>query len=272
MCRGSSTRRRRLRLQLSANRKLTVTWWIGESTVGVVNIVKSTMLPYLKASEGAERSCRHRRRLRGLRRGKKRSRECHSRSNAPPPTQTTKEPKVRSMNMHLRACDFWYERQEEFSKLFKQSHLCHTAFEMVGLGYPLRVSSSTPAYSRWLSRWRVLRGRIVPCGEGVVWCSRIGPSFPYWMEQRFGILVGDYNVKPSVDQASLTLLDWSSDYRIRHYEFHCSPLGNRSRGGRFVFRCAFCRGSPSWRGPHRFGRCHQCSRPAAGSTGRGRGR
>jgi len=51
-----------------------------------------------RASNGAEKSCRPRRRKRGLRRGKRRSRECHSRRSAPSTATVSKPPSSRKVN------------------------------------------------------------------------------------------------------------------------------------------------------------------------------
>jgi len=95
-------------MQLSVNRKLTVTRWIGQETVRVSSSRVSTRgVAYEKASEGAEKSCRVRRRKRGLRKGKKRSRVGKTRSNAPLPPPDS-GPSNRMFRMTLRAFD-WAE-------------------------------------------------------------------------------------------------------------------------------------------------------------------
>jgi hypothetical protein len=71
-----SRARMRLRLQLGVSRKLTVTRWIGSTTVRVgLSCVSKRQVSYAKASEGVEKSCRGTRRTRrGLRSGKRRAR------------------------------------------------------------------------------------------------------------------------------------------------------------------------------------------------------
>jgi len=51
-----------------------------------------------KASERAEKSCRHRRRKRGLRKGKVRSRVCHTRRSLPQPATSSKTQSPRLVN------------------------------------------------------------------------------------------------------------------------------------------------------------------------------
>jgi len=178
----SSCRRKCLRLQLGVTRKLTATRWMEDWTVRVhVTRVRYGDLQ-LKAGKGAEKSC-FKRRSRGQRKGKKRSRGRHPRLNAPIPAQKVDGPKDRTINMHLRACDYWYDVQEKFGSLFCKSKLFR---ELEGGPHYWRDSWGVPM-DAWQHRWMKLRTKIVPCGEGAVWCSRIGPSFLYWLEQRFGI-------------------------------------------------------------------------------------
>jgi len=209
----ASVSRMRLRMQLCVNRKLVATRWIGGWTVGVHVLG----CPRLKASEGAEKSCRKRRRLRGQRRGKMRSRGRHPRSSAPTPARRVNEPKDRTITKHLRACDHWYDREEQFKNLFLQSQL-----------YRLLVSGhrELESYRVWRGRWKSLHDHVVRFGEGVVWCSRIGPSFSYWLEQRFGIIVDrTEQLRPVVARSVLS--DWLESYRIRHDNSLSRRFGNR---------------------------------------------
>jgi hypothetical protein len=263
MGRGSSTRRRSLRLQLGVSRKLTVFRWIGSVTVGVMNTSVRTNAREnrSKAKEGAEKSCRLRRRWRGQRKGKQRSRGRHPRSRAPIPTQPAKERSERTMMRHLRACDHWWERQEEMGKLFQKSKLYSDLRSSRGENF------SDESYAKWRCTWQKLRSHIIRFGEGVEWCSRIGPSFSYWLEQRFGIIVRRYTNNPV--HAAATLRDWSDRIRIRNDNFKFRTIGNRSLVPRFIFVCAFCKGGRTWTGASRLGRCPHCSRPAIGAGGRG---
>jgi hypothetical protein len=84
---GSSTRRKERRYLLGATPKATRLWWIGQVTVRVMTVCDSklsTRHVREKAQYGAERSCRDRRRKRGLRRGKSRSRGRQPRRSSPP--------------------------------------------------------------------------------------------------------------------------------------------------------------------------------------------
>lgn len=226
----SSLRRRLLRMGLSVNRKLTSYRWIGNTTVGVVRVVRHDP-SRLKAIERAEKSPRKRKRVRGRRCGKERSRGRHPRSKPPPPALKPKEPKDRTIIKHLRACDHWFDRQEQFGELFKESQT-----------YRLSVATSPKRlllpkliepYRAWKKRWLTLRNRAVICGEGVVWCSRIGPSFSYWLEQRFGIIVvfvDKYHNQRYGPIARSTLLSMEDEIRIRNDNFSRRPTTNKRLG------------------------------------------
>jgi len=192
------------RLHTGVNRKLCVTRWIGSTTVRV-GVLKQNRV---KASEGAERSCRKRRRVRGQRKGKSRSRVGKTRPDPALPAQKLKEPKERTILRHLRACDHWYDRQEQFGKLFKESQLYRQGqgARYFGFGWEF-------GFRVWEKRWLQLHNRIEPCGEGVVFCSRIGESFSYWLEQRFG-LVWKHNPTGYVS-ADVHLKQWRADLASR---------------------------------------------------------
>lgn len=281
MCQGASLKRRLFRLGLSVNRKLILTRWIGNTTVGVVRMIGNHP-SRAKASEGAEKSSRKRKRVRGQRSGKLRSRGRQPRSSSPTPAPGDKEMKVRTMNKHLRACDHWYERQEQFGKLFQVTSLYRQAKRS---NNRIILPDSGVSYRSWRLLWQTLRSRILPCGDGVVWCSRIGPSFSYWLEQRFGILIvvkkstGDH----SLQQNSLrTLLGMEEDRSIRQ-DFTPAPLNRRRAGVLFPKKktiplvephqltinkrvvCSHC-GSPcvSWNN-------HRCVQAFRKSTRSGRG-
>lgn len=172
-------------MQLSANRKLIATRWMGSWTVEVyVGRIASPNDSQRKASEGAERSCRVRRRRRGQRRGKRRSRVCQTRE----PHSSPQRDQVLSpyaMKSHLRACDYWYAKVQSFSQWLKKSSLVYQ-----GAGFFIRPSDRME-YATWKHRWITLSKRIKPFGEMVVWCSRIGPTFAYYLEQQHNVrLVG----------------------------------------------------------------------------------
>lgn len=215
----ASLRRRLFRQSSGVNRKLSSIRWIGNVTVGVIRISGSGPC-HVKADEGAEKSfSKKRKRRRGQRIGKSRSRGRQPRSYPRNPAPADKQPSNRVIGSHLRACDHWYDRQEQFLELFKGSHLyteCMKHSKRMFL--PLYLES----YRAWRVRWNKLRNRITPYGEGVVWCSRIGPSFSYWLEQRLGIIVSYHSYsRPPVEPttARKTLLDWAETLRIRKDDF-----------------------------------------------------
>jgi len=95
-------------------------------TVGVIVVgFKPTTTRPLKASKGAERSSSRRKRgCRGLRKGKRRARECHSRSSPirqPHPTIDKSGPKSRVIRSHLRMCDWQRTLSTRFVQRVKLS-------------------------------------------------------------------------------------------------------------------------------------------------------
>jgi hypothetical protein len=214
--------------------------------------------PDVKASKGVEKSFRQRKTRRGQRKGKSRVRGRQPRTNSHP-TLESKESRSRPMMRHLRACDHWYGRQELLCEKFKESKLFRDMRSSSGEDF------SDESYVYWRLRWSKLRRHIVPFGEGVVWCSRIGPSFLYWLEQRFKIIVRRYNRNPA--SSSRSLRDLADELRIRNDNFVRRGTGNRSLPLRFLFVCAFCKGRRSWAAPMKVSRCPTCSRPAYGTNG-----
>jgi hypothetical protein len=87
-------------------------WW---NTVNSVfyheKLYVSSDIPIVSAQR-AEKSRHTRRRKRGLRRGRRRSRECHSRRSAPPPARVTKVPCARKVN-HQGRKFLWAMRASE---------------------------------------------------------------------------------------------------------------------------------------------------------------
>jgi len=113
-------------------------------TVGVIvmGFNRTRGVP-LKASEGAEKSCRlKRRRKRGLRKGKRRSRGCHPRRSAP--AATVPKSTSRAILHHLRCCD---RMTLEFSQLGKTMRNSY----MEGKFNP----EATPRilFNRYLGKW-----------------------------------------------------------------------------------------------------------------------
>jgi len=94
---------------------------------------------------------------------------------------------------HLRACDHWLAREEQFGKLFSQSQLYRLMVERqrrdsFGRRMLVRFTVVNRVWFRaWQSRWATLRNRIKPQVFRDVAC--IGPTFRYWLEQRLRILI-----------------------------------------------------------------------------------
>lgn len=116
----STVRRKEMRQCLGANRKVSTIRWIGGQTVGVCRVGRSseTFQPPVnwqvhreKADDGAEKSFRRckRKRIRGQRRGKRRSREDKSRSSSPRRPKDPKGVNARSIN-HIGRKFIWGER------------------------------------------------------------------------------------------------------------------------------------------------------------------
>jgi hypothetical protein len=94
----SGRSRTRYRMYTCGNRKLCTTRWIGQLTVRVgISRVNDRGCAYVKAGEGAEKSClAKRRRKRGLRHGKRRSRGGKPRRSAKVPAPRTENGSVRA--------------------------------------------------------------------------------------------------------------------------------------------------------------------------------
>lgn len=126
-----------------------------------------------------------RERRRGQRKGKSRGRQPRLRNPVPPPP--SEERLGRTMVRRLRLIDHWYDRQEQLCTLFKSS----SWYRSSGGGFTVAVAveMGDEVFFAWRARWCTLHGAISPFGEEVLFCSRIGPSFLYWLEQRFRIVV-----------------------------------------------------------------------------------
>jgi len=192
----ASSRRRSLRQFLGANRKLRTFRWIGQRVVEIriSRVSRRGCVDRSKAVEGAEKSCRRRRKARGLRRGKLRARGRHPR-DPDPPAPGPENVADRTFARRLRAIDYWYDRVQQFRKLLGQARLVFLSPERDG-----------GRYAAWKTRWEALSSRIRPFGEEVVWCSRIGPSFDYYLEQQLGIIVNGSGL-----HASRTLREWKDE-------------------------------------------------------------
>lgn len=187
----ASRSRTRRRKQLCRDRKQTALWWIGCWTVRVHLLREGVWYARsrVKAQEGAERSFRvkQRRSCRGQRKGKKRARGRQPRE-PPVPAQDNKVRCGRSFNRRLRLIDYWYDRVHELGEHMKRSRwlqglprLPDVVTPRAGPWEPL--PTQTLEYRKWKARWLSLAKRI-PKDEEVRFCSRIGPTFSYYLEQQ----------------------------------------------------------------------------------------
>jgi len=181
----ASSRRRWYRLQTGGNRKWTVIRWIGETTVGVVNtrLRLSRNQLHVKADEGAEKSCRCRRRKRGLRKGKCRSRGRQPRELRLPPPQS-KEPTERTMNRLVRQIDFWASRVDQFSDLISKADKRKLELATSRCLDDKYESTDLRVYKTWEVRYGKLLRRIP---EGLRGATGIGACFSFYLANRFGI-------------------------------------------------------------------------------------
>lgn len=205
----------------------------------------STVCTQAKADEGAEKSLRKRRRVRGKRFGKARprrrvwralfgrSRERHSREPGPKPAPTPKESKERRMNRSIRTIDHFYARVDQFDELIGKGSVMK---RWGGSGRTRRSPLETIVldsaddrlwYRLWKHRWGALHRHIIRFGEEVVWCSRIGPSFSYHMEQRFR-LVFKFGPDQRVFTANIGLQDMLLNVGLRAQDRR-RELANRRR-------------------------------------------
>jgi hypothetical protein len=170
----SSARRRSLRQCLGVSRKVSTFRWIGLQTVGVCKLVRAPRLPVVvreKAEDGAEKSFRRckRKRVRGQRRGKRRSRVDKTRSSSPRRPDGPKGVSARSIN-HKGRKHLWAER--------RRAELCRGSaflrFEKVVRRIPswddgkkpeaVRLLSEQNDWSRWASYLRGLRSHARQSG------------------------------------------------------------------------------------------------------------
>jgi len=255
----SSHRRRILRLQLSVNRKSTATRWMGMWTVRVhAKKVWSTSGSHLKASEGAEKSFRKRRRRRGQRVGKRRSRGRHPREPSHS-ARPVNEPSNRRINSFLRASDHFYERVCQFEKLMKQSKFVRH----------WQGSRSLPMqperYSLWKARWGKLRAHISTYGEHVLVSTGIGPSFAFFLEQRLGFLLHPRDLWSGVT-AYRVLQDVAQRLEIRA---NFTSVRNRpdTEPHYYTITCSWCQ--TAFGSSTRCRRCPDCFRLCASDRRRG---
>jgi hypothetical protein len=115
---ASSRSRKLRRLQLGANPKLIAIRWMGQMTVQVMmnRGLRTRPSAPKKADVRAEKSCRHRRRKRGLRKGKVRSRVCHTRRSHSSPAISSKTQSARFVNHRGRKFIWAVSTSNQFRK------------------------------------------------------------------------------------------------------------------------------------------------------------
>jgi len=114
---------------------------------------------FVWASNGAEKSCQRRRRKRGLRKGRRRSRECHSRRTViPPPAPQSKPPNLRRVS-HRRRPERWLMKAafnfstkdcKQIKKVLKMTCACVPFEERKCRGCFLKDQSYKHCRVKWL--------------------------------------------------------------------------------------------------------------------------
>lgn len=262
----SSKSRMRRRLQLGVYRKSVVTRWIGQWVVRihVSGAFRGTLTDREKASEGAERSCRVRRKRRGQRKGKCRARGRHPREPLLP-APTAKPPKSRSIARALRTYEFWEGRARQFRELIGQANT--RGFTCSSSDGVRDVRSQT--YLSWRTRRAKLFSKIRSTTNKVFAETLLQTSFDEYL---FWVLGYKF---PSTVRGRETGLDdlFALVERIRPLATTLPLEPNQGVSHTFRFVCSFC--PTAWSGANRIGRCPTCRRPAASDDtkkGRRRGR
>jgi len=131
----------------------------------------------MKASEGAEKSwClgRHRR-LRGQRKGRRRSRVRNTRRSDPPPARTAKKSIDRTISRAISQCEFWGRKIAVVRRHIRRIRLeaCRSNVPVRGRtdrhGRPLRQTVPSSYVSACWVRWRALVRTIRRRAPKVVW-------------------------------------------------------------------------------------------------------
>jgi hypothetical protein len=173
---GMSGNRRRIRLQLGVSRKLTVIRWTKAISVGEIVI-------RLKADEGAEKSCRKRRRRRGQRIGKKRSRVGKTRLSAEAPRpKSPNSVSNRRITNQLRLFDYAEKKSDELRKL-----IIKKLGRTMERPRDLRIIPDS-LYLAFLQMWRAF-SRRVPVDEVREHC--FGRSCTFFLEKHTGSRLKD---------------------------------------------------------------------------------
>jgi len=164
----TSWNRRSLRLHTGVNRKLCGTRWIGQWTVRVrISRVSERGCAYEKAGKGVERSCRSRRKARGLRRGKRRTRGGKPR-DPKPPLALKPAPGARKFNRVLHV-QRWMSRGA--NSLEEAIRFSHTTIDF---------SPSGGFHQRWIASHR----RAVEVGGRIPASHAWSRSFRLFCEER----------------------------------------------------------------------------------------
>jgi hypothetical protein len=207
MCSGASSLRRRLREGWRALKKPNSTRWIVRGTVGVLmgNVRQWTSCEHRKASEGAEKSLRYkRRRKRGLRKmGKRRDRDSYRRSASK--TATSPEQTNKAIRDFCRSFDYWEAKIERFGNRTKPSLL------------KLPVSGSNCLYNWELAvnlrrQWGCLRTAALKRLDPPTVDHLLGPSWGFYCEKLSGVLFPEWDRKgkrrfPSAHGALVSMRD-----------------------------------------------------------------
>lgn len=247
----ASLRRKSARMCLSADRKLSTTRWIGNTTGRVViSCVSPRGCAFRpKASEGAEKSCLgKRRRKRGLRRSKLRSRGRHPRRSVSP-APVSEEPRFRHLMRHERALDLMEKRAQMFEKQCVQSQWYRSATSYLQRER-FRVRPDDMGVQAFRARWQRLSQfalRVVHrAGRDLTIC----PTFWYFLEKRFKIIRIDGH-----DRTPWRVLREMLDHRRYLDSLRNEPNRSEVFGttARFGFSCPRC--GSHFVGPTRQARC-----------------
>jgi len=267
----SSRNRKAKRLQLGVNRKLTVTRWTNGMTgrvvlsrinprgfasecdnngkmlpLGGIELAGGNVRPASttrslegeKASEGAERSCRPRRRLRGLRKGKRRSRGGKPRRTPSLPAPEAKRGHERRVN-HSGRKFIWAARAGNRLANLKAARRFIDALPRIPQEVQnllsresfhrevIRASSSVKAYAGFKKSWRGVKRRADAMGIPAVAAVHTSP----W---RF------LSVRSSVGDWELLLAALRPPQREEAPAYAASGLGHYWLTTRQGFLCSRC--------------------------------
>lgn len=160
---ASSRRRRVRRYLLGATQKATGVWWIGQVTVRVMDVsrCRTTRPVRVKAHYGAERSCQTRRRKRGLREGRRRSRDLRRSDSHRQPIP--KPPSARLVN-HRRRTERWLVTASECFRKDTSAFIKLAKALRDSPGHPEIASAKRRVKLRCLAKWQRLHDTASRCG------------------------------------------------------------------------------------------------------------